>query len=373
MTRPALRFELTHSYDTAAAQEALCETLLRGQIPQPGDWLSQLSNASLTSHNTALLALMSNCTDPVTAFLADWAGFWAFGPAWKSPIPYHPLEGPLWVDDQAWMMYRRQVSPLERRASTGTIDLDFATGPLRINAAINGTIGHFILDTGAPSTVVAPEFGKRAALRETCLSRDAFDGAGNRGTLRTAIAATVTAGTWHGQDIPMDILELEDALGIDGILSPFDLFGHQTLVFDGPAERLHIGGAEAGKAIPVVWSEGTPSVRAKINDADLFLLLDTGAGGTVVLRDALGKPDFSSPTAIGTAEISRLPETVVLLDGQPPFLGPVFAKARPPFRPRPLPRCVDGYLGTPWFSQHCVTFPKQRGTALIALERTAND
>ena len=337
----------------------------------------RISRASLLNDRPALRATIAEVLqsdDPDLRFLADWACFWTFGAGWHSLLPLLSPRLASWRDDQQWMLNRRRRASMERRTATGDVPLLVAPGPLRAEIEINGIAGTIILDTGAPSSVLAPEFARRAGLVAEDVTRDAYDGAGRRGTLAAMRAATVRLGNWRGENLPFDTLTISAPLGVDGIVAPFDLFGHAAMTFDLARTRLLIGAPPAAAAIarPLIWSEGVAYLRVVLGGAPALALLDTGAGATVLTEETATRAgllravrQFESPTALGTVNVTALGESTIALPGLPALRHPFYAKALTPPRPRPLPRLTDAYLGRTWFAHHGVHVPAERRHLLI--------
>lgn len=356
--------------DALMAAQDRCRTALTEGTSQPNaTWTDRLLAAAVRSDNDTLHSLRALAECDEDAFLFDWAGFWAWGEAWPGvlPPPAPPISN--WEAEQAWIQFRRQASAERSSAEQGYATLDYSDGPLRISARVNGTEGRFILDTGASTSVIAPDFAARARVAADGPERIVWDGAGASGVFVSARADHFEAGTWWARNVPLDILEMNTALDVDGILSPFDLIGRKTMTFDGPGSRLVIGQEDVGPDVPVFWSEGVPSIRVSGRQGNCLMLLDTGAGGTVMISDRLEQSNFETATAIGSARIARLGEITLTPEGCPPFTDTLYAKPRSPTRFRPLPRLFDGYLGTTWFGRYQVTFPAQRGFIQVALPK----
>jgi hypothetical protein len=274
------------------------------------------------------------------------------------------------------MDWRRGCEPGVRRTLAGRVPLTLDAGLWWVEATINGVAGRFILDTGAPSSVLTPQFARRAGIAPAGPERPVYDGAGLSAPLCPARADRVAVGDWLGRGLPLAILPLAAPLATDGIFAPFDLFGHTSLTIDGPGGELRVGahGAPPGSClVPLFWSEGQASVRARCGRTPLWLLLDTGAGALVLVADAAARAcivgdgtGFRSHTALGGVGIDRAGRCqLVLAPSLAPLDLPVYLKARPPGPPRPLPRLVDGYLGLSFFRTHVVHFPARRGHVAI--------
>lgn len=369
MRMSAERADESWSDALQAAQDRCRAALTDGAPPPRTTLMERVLAAAVMSDEAALQDLRAPGARDEDAFLIDWAGFWAFGAEWSGGLP--PPAAPVsnWAGEQAWMQYRRRTAAARSSADQGLAALDYSNGPLRISAQVNGVEGHFILDTGASTSVIRPDFAARAKVVADGPERVVWDGAGASGVFVSARADRFQTGTWWSRNLPLDILELNTALDADGILSPFDLFDRNSVTFDGPRARLLVGQDDVVPKIPVFWSEGVPSLRVRTENGAHLMLLDTGAGGTLILSDGLDQPHFDTATAIGSAPIARLGDITLTPVGCPPFSDVLYAKPRGPTRLRPLPRLFDGYLGITWFSRHQVTFPKQRGLIHVALPK----
>ncbi|MGJ4948213.1 aspartyl protease family protein [Bradyrhizobium sp. HKCCYLS20291] len=331
--------------------------------------------AALLSDTTVLtdhIAAAGRVDDADLQFLADWAGFWAFGAEWPSPIAARPPTLKRWQDDQAWMLGRRRHAAAEQRAGRGLVRFISGSPLPCARIELNDVSGVVILDTGAPSSVITPEFSERAGLARRPGSRMAYDGAGNGTEISSVVAAAVRIDDWDGANLPFETMPLSAALGVDGIVSPFDLFGRVSLTFDHDRRRLDIGELPPADAVVqrLFWSEGSASIRVDIAGETMFALIDSGAGATVVTDEAAsrmgsGGEPFRSVTAMGSVIVSALGSATIMLPNMPALLQPLYVKATAPQRLRPLPRLADAYLGWPWFMSHKVHFPAQRGSLLL--------
>lgn len=387
MTTPSSRPERAAGFEhrLGAVQAALIGDLGNGMNPGRDGLISRITRAALSSDGSDLAAAIARMAarqgapgvPADLAFLCDWAGFWAFGPGWSPPLRAYRPSRAEWGADQDWMDWRRACEHSVRRALAGRVPLALDAGLWWVEARINGVAGRFILDTGAPSSVLTPQFALRAGIAPAGPERPIYDGAGLSAPLCPARADRVEVGDWQGTALPLAILALAAPLAADGIFAPFDLFGHAGLTIDGPSGELRVGARHAPRGsclVPLFWSEGQASVRARFGDTLLWLLLDTGAGALVLVADAAARvciagdgTGFRSHTALGAVGIDRAGRCQFVLDPSlAPLDLPVYLKGRPPGPPRPLPRLVDGYLGMSFFRTHVVHFPARRGRVAIS-------
>lgn len=356
--------------ETLLAAHQRCRTALSAGAQLPtATQTERLIAAALCSDEDTLRSLSDFGKCDEDTFLFDWIGFWAWGAGWPgvTPLPAVPISD--WAEEYAWIQHRRRAFAERSCAAEGYMALDYSNGPLRICARVNGVEGGFILDTGASSSLVRPGFARRAGVIPDGPERTVWDGSGASSVLVTARATHFEAGTWWAKNVPLDVLELTPSLDADGILSPFDLIDRNTISFDGPGSRLLIDQRDVAANIPVFWSEGVPSLRVRSDRGSHLMLLDTGAGGTVMISDGLDEPSFDTATAFGSASIARLGEFALTPEGCPSFTDTLYAKPMHVTKFQPLPRLLDGYLGTTWFRQYQVTFPKRRGRMHVAQPR----
>ena len=333
-----------------------------------------LSDRAALSQEIAALAGRTNATAD-DAFVADWAGFWAFGPGWP-PVPGAPMpENAEWLGEWHWMQGRRQHWPQETRQGRGEIPLRPDPGPVQVDFALNGVTGVAILDSGAPSSVLNRGFGLRAGVGTLpAHGRQIRDGAGLAAPMQAVVVDHLGIGPWQGRRLAMDMVDLP-TLPCDAILSPFDLFGRVAMTFDTGRRRLILGAPPpaAGVSLRGLWSAGVPLVVAGIGSALLFALLDSGAGATVLDAAAADRAGigahgrrFDSPTALGQTAIETAGAAALALPGLPVFHEPVYRRATPRHPPPPLPRPAEVLLGRRWFDAHQVHFPARRGRVILA-------
>jgi len=391
MVRSVLLSERDTELELARLHARLKELLREGEDPgliaaQTRTTLAgQLSLAALLSDTKALKVGIAHAMvgdDPDVQFLADWAGFWAFGPEWRSPLPARPTRQAGWREDQQWMLNRRRRAHTEYRDKEGEIALIVGSGPLRAAVEVNGVSGIMILDTGAPSSVLTPEYASRAGLDVEGSTRVAYDGAGLRQTLCAARAAEMRVGNWTARNIPFDTSIIDAALATDGIMSPFDVFGRVGLTFDLSRARLIVGGPPDGAAAshPLFWSQGVASVRVQINGASALALLDTGAGATVLTHETAARArlardahEFRTATAFGAVSVTTLGTAEITIPGFPGLRQSLYAKQSTPIRLRPFPHLADAYLGQSWFAHYTVHFPVERGSLFLSHVETGSN
>lgn len=317
---------------------------------------------------------------PDLRFLADWAGFWGLGPSWSSPHNGARPQRTDWAADAEWLAWRRSAEAHANRPSDGIVPLDASDGPLRCSGTANGRRIRAFLDTGAPTSLISHSLAKKLNLVGLCTKREVIDGSGQRAEVSQAILADLTLGSWHGQNLPVDIAPLAPDLNVDAILSPFDLFSEMSLTFDFEAWQAYLGEAcpEDAMRTNIYWSEGTASLKLFVGDKPVWMLVDTGAGGVVLdqrwatqsgLMDRQSRA-FESATALGSTRVTALGRLPLTLGELPPVMLPAYSK--PPscvIRQRPLPRLADGLLGISWLRRFKLHVPANRRLLFLTQSR----
>lgn len=371
--RLGARFRERGDRDAAALADAIAAAVGR-QVP------------ALTALATAAAA-EPDAYRPETRHVIDWSGFWTLGPDWRSPLADRFPAAALpahWRADREWLAVRRRIGA-GRAAADGVAEtsLDLAHGPARVEARLNGTTARAILDTGAPTTLVSARFAARAGLvAEPDAGRSASDGSGAQTVIHTARADSLAIGDYERLSPAVDVLETDLSLDIDAIVSPLDLAAGAAVLLDGEAGVICIGPEPAVRTLAgalgprhrLIWSEGAPYLRATLGrETRAWLLLDTGAGATVIVDDLAQRLGFDaqfsgarSATAFGDVAFAPGPSLLLRIAGLGEESEASYVKPRPVRRLRPLPSLADGYLGRTWFLGRRVMIAADRRTARVS-------
>lgn len=345
--------------------------------------LYDILNAGARNDKDALSSIVQQAAhaeeiDPDYIFLIDWLSLWTFGPSWQSPLPRVVPSIQAWQAEAVWMHKRRSLACSFIRDHTGEVEISDEPGPVKITASINGESGTFILDSGAPTSIVTPTFARIAKLQQSGEQRVVYDGAGIASSMCTAKANEIEIGNWTGKNCCIDILKLNDELPVAGIFSPFELFHGLSITYELNQNRLRIGSTPDDVQFlscqPLYWAEGAASVKVCVQDKPLFALIDSGAGGFVMMQDSAdqvgltknSRKNLQSATAFGSVSIADFHVTTIKIPALETFEDRVYVKPRPTERIRPLPRLVDCYLGTSWLKKHIVHFPAKRNVIEVA-------
>jgi len=321
-------------------------------------------------------------------FLAVWSSWWTEGPL----VAAHRARG-LQADGAAWTVHERQALAYlqalgdlhvrRRDLSAAARTASHASGPgqiaIRVHGALpvlvarfHGVEGRFVLDTGAPGNLVTTAYAQRAGLEPAPGGRTVYDGGGSSIKLRPAIASEVAfAGAPPVVDAVIDVADLGPRFPFDGLISPQALWRGLDLCLDGPALQLRIGpiAARSVHEAPLRWVEGQPYVLASAGGRTLHMLLDTGAGGNLLMDDAArslqlavdpGAGTVRSATAAGFATIQAGGSLRVRIGTAPEEALHYAVKRRGPPAPACFASPLQGYLGWPWIAQRETLLPADR-------------
>jgi len=243
---------------------------------------------------------------------------------------------------------------------------------LVVLASVNGLPpSPFIVDTGAPTTVLSLDFVRR---HDIAFDMEHFkytrDTAGNMVRLYPAVINKLEVGDVAAIHCPIHVMRFSPALPVDGILSPLDLFRGQSVEFDlrsrvlriGPAHRFQQWRHEVDSPLwrlELIWNEGSPYVPARLfSQSPCWCKLDTGAGANVLGLeialtfglDVASLQTSKTATAAGTADVYT------------GLMGPVAVGASPEMTTTfILKNCAtavddtlfpvmgDALIGLPWF------------------------
>jgi hypothetical protein len=148
------------------------------------------------------------------------------------------------------------------------LEFELRANLIIVPVEVKNSVGRFILDTGASSTVVGKEFAKSIELD----APRRYVGHGAGGDVETDLGRldSLSVGPRQRRDMTVAVMDL-DAInehiggGIDGVLG-FDFFGAGRLVIDYPQRRVRI-------ERPVAALSLAPRFRI---DAELFVAEDVG-------------------------------------------------------------------------------------------------
>lgn len=232
----------------------------------------------------------------------------------------------------------------------------------------------FIVDTGAPMTVLSKRYADRTKLPYRGeLGETSHDAAGNEVTLHPLVLDTMTWGELELATVPAWVLELPENFKVGGILAPQDVLRGTAFELDGPARALRTGTQPPATALRTAlhWSGGNFYVEARASGVGpLPFLFDSGAGANGVCEAHAqgldGGVAASSTTAAGSVGVRT-------------GIAGTFAVGDEPDAPAQLfvTPCVEeskvgaiqraGYVGAPWFYAHRTFFPvDRRAVAFVA-------
>jgi predicted aspartyl protease len=245
-------------------------------------------------------------------------------------------------------------------------------------ALINGLPPeYFILDTGAPTSVLSQAYCDRVGIPYlTAHTQVAHDGAGHEVTLYAALVdrlevAEVTVRNWTAQ-----VIKLPSNFKIGGILSPLDTFKAIPTELDMRERKFRVYPrlsvkewiAQVGEPVdstPLVWDDGNVFVHAAVNgQASGWFLFDTGAAANFVSPDlarALGVEPrldsaMQSATAGGTGPVLQGFSGELTVGASPPMKSNFMIKERSRDPEAVAPLISSGYIGVPWMSGRRLLF-----------------
>jgi hypothetical protein len=245
-------------------------------------------------------------------------------------------------------------------------------------AVINGLPpAYFIVDTGAPTTVISAEYAEQAGIGFGAESyKESRDGAGHTIRMYPAVLKSLAIGSASALNCPVHVLELSKKLAVKGIISPLESFREAFVEIDmrsralriSPPEFLSRWRGEAGEPVrsqELLWNEGSPSVPVRVDDQhEGFFLLDSGAGANILCAhlcrrlglDISTSPHVESATAASQTLVYRGPRGKLAV-GDAAARDTDFIVKECSAAPETLfPRMVDGYVGVPWFEGRRVGF-----------------
>ena len=205
--------------------------------------------------------------------------------------------------------------PAEKRSSNGGSEQDRKS---RVGfelyqdylIVVRGSIGplkdlNFLLDTGATPSVLAPRLKEKLHLTTAPI-----DIAVLKGSVKgeTATVPSLQFGPIRKDNVAVliqDLSFLQKGLPVrlDGIVG-LDVLGQSTFVIDYTAHEIRFGPtASMSDSIPFHIKEGLAIVDASVNQAQVHLLLDTGASSMILFEEM--RDPASDAKAAGTEESQK--------------------------------------------------------------------
>ncbi|MBK9016684.1 MAG: hypothetical protein IPM82_22850 [Saprospiraceae bacterium] len=264
--------------------------------------------------------------------------------------------------------------PLPDAADFSEIPFEVAGGMIVVRASVNGNMGNFILDTGAPGIVLDAQNGAFEAVRKG----GAISGGLDLGEVEVKNFQLGIIKKAKTQGNVLDVHHLEIACGMDIMgLVGYDVFRNYELVFDFPNKKIQAfrsGQAHPGQqlaptiTIPFTLCGHVPVVVAKIGGKRAFLGLDSGAEVNLLDKkyfDKIGagcsnvKPELLTgldnvPQDVISADVR---ETMLRREALPKmrYVFTDFSRLRKNFD---MP--IDGLLGVPFFKDKIVSIDYAR-------------
>lgn len=246
-------------------------------------------------------------------------------------------------------------------------------------ASVNGlSPEYFILDTGAPTSLLSRSYCDRADIHYLASHpRSARDGAGHEVEFYPALVDRLDLGDLIVRRWPANVVELPANFRVAGLLSPLDTFSRLSTELDFRQRRIRLNahsGAEewnirAGEPVysaPLLWDDGNVFVEAEI-DRRLrgWFLFDSGAGADCItpsLARGLGLPEterqpIASATLGGAGLVYEGFEAIISVSDSPPVCSRLMIKERKPDSYSLAPLQASGYLGVSWMSHRRILIP----------------
>ena len=196
-------------------------------------------------------------------------------------------------------------------AMRGRLSFDLYQNYLIVVQGSAGKVGglHFLVDTGASSSVLDPRVARRLHLEQRPASLRVVGG------LVGATQATVSSlhlGPIQKQDVPVFVVDLSFLQGVipipvDGVVG-LDLLRESAFLIDYPRRSISFGPMPAlPDAIPMVMRDGLAFVQAAVNGTSALLMIDTAAP-TLTMFDRAGRNPLDRTVSATTGRVRRIGE-----------------------------------------------------------------
>jgi predicted aspartyl protease len=246
---------------------------------------------------------------------------------------------------------------------------------------------YFIVDTGAPTSVLSETYCKRAGIGYSrAYYRSARDSSGRRLRLYFDLISEITVGRTVIRRCPLAIARFSPNLKVAGILSPFDTFRNFDVELDFKRKCLRL--LDPSRAMKptridrldyasLLWDDGAPFVRAKIDNVEGLFLVDTGAGANIctpffarLLGHSIKRREvIMSTTFSGKARVLRGFEASLQVGESCDPDTEFYIKSRGRDTSAIAPLECDGYLGLTWMAGRRLVLP--RGGSRMMFTRRA--
>ena len=171
--------------------------------------------------------------------------------------------------------------------STEPVPIEIVDDHVLVRGTLNGSAVRLVLDTGASHVVVSPEAAAAAGIREIGEARFGAFG-GEQGSARSGVAESIGIGPAVAKDVATFIFPIPPVFEADGFLGLSFLrrftvrLDHEqrTLSF-APSSSSALKGEGKGVAMQ---DDGRLVVQAEVDGVPAKLVVDTGAGDSLVLR-----------------------------------------------------------------------------------------
>lgn len=171
--------------------------------------------------------------------------------------------------------------------SAEPVPIEIVDDHVLVRGTLNGSAVRLVLDTGASHVAVSPEAAAAAGIREIGEARFGAFG-GEQGSARSGVADSVGIGPAVAKDVATFIFPIPPVFEADGFLGLSFLrrftvrLDHEqrTLSF-APSSSSALKGGGEGVAMQ---DDGRLVVQAEVDGVPAKLVLDTGAGQSLILR-----------------------------------------------------------------------------------------
>ena len=159
-----------------------------------------------------------------------------------------------------------------------------SNGHIAFDVRVNGQAASAIFDTGADASVISEGLARRAEINLNRGDSIRLVGIHGQGTIPTSRRFTLEMA---GQEVELDRVPVAPAPGFDVVFGR-PMAESSVVQIDYPNQRIRFIRRDAvefeGNVELRNTRRGAPMVRARILDADLWMLLDTGNAGPTVLK-----------------------------------------------------------------------------------------